>query len=254
MDIEKVLAGDNSEHYMGYLVLQLIDNKNYNLIDGQQRFTTITLIILAAIKSIQGLINAGVDVEDNERRKENLISTYIGKENAVTLEYDNILELNRNNDGYYKEYVVKLEDLPVRNTLATEKLMKKSFDFYFSKLNGKYTSGAEYAMFVENVVDSLFFTVITVNDEMNAFTVLETLNARGVQLSSADLLKNYLFSLVDSASSHKERINRLEKQWITLTANVKASKLPDFIRYYWNSCHSTVRHNELFKSMRKEIS
>ena len=43
-------------------------------------------------------------------------------------------------------------------------------------------------------VDKLFFTIITVTDELNAFKVFETLNARGVRLSATDLLKNYLFS------------------------------------------------------------
>lgn len=253
MDIEKLLSGVNSEHYMGYLVLQLEGSKKQYIIDGQQRFTTITLIILAAIKSLQYLIDCGVEVEENRRRKENLTTTYIGKEDAVTLEYDNILELNRNNDDYYKEYIVKLGDLPIRNTRATEKLMKKSFEFFYGKLQRRFTSGVEYAKLIEAIVDNLFFTVITVNDDMNAFTVFETLNARGVQLSAADLLKNYLFSLVDDNSSHISRIESLERKWAKLTNNIMANKLPDYIRYYWNASHTTVRHNELFKSIRSEI-
>jgi uncharacterized protein with ParB-like and HNH nuclease domain len=36
------------------------------------------------------------------------------------------------------------------------------------------------------------FTTIFIGDELNAYKVFETLNARGVRLSSADLLKNYL--------------------------------------------------------------
>ena len=88
---------------------------------------------------------------------------------------------------------------------------------------------------------------------MNAFRVFETLNARGVQLSSADLLKNYLFSLVDNTSEHPERVNILEEKWTKLTTNVRAEKLPDFIRYYWNSKNKTVRSNDLFKVLRNNI-
>ena len=80
-----------------------------------------------------------------------------------------------------------------------------------------------------------------------------TLNARGVQLSSADLLKNYLFSLVDNSSDYPDRINTLEEKWSSLTKNIQAEKLPDFIRYYWNSKNKTVRSNDLFKAIRDNV-
>ena len=54
-DITTMIA-DNDEHYMGYLVLQTDDEKNFYMSDGQQRFTTIILLILAAIKNIERLV------------------------------------------------------------------------------------------------------------------------------------------------------------------------------------------------------
>ena len=252
VDIDKMIL-ENGDHYMGYLVLQTTNSKEYLIIDGQQRFTTITLIILAAIKSIQKLIDRGEDVEENEKRKQSLLNTYIGNIDPVTLEYDNLLVLNRNNNGYYKEYIVKLGDLRTRNTSSTEKLMKQCFEWYERELSSKFNSGREYAQFITTLVDNLFFTIITVNDEMNAFRVFETLNARGVQLSSSDLLKNYLFSLVDTNVQHPGRLDTLEDKWSILTKNIRAEKLPDFVRYYWNSKNKTVRANDLFKAIRNDI-
>ena len=252
MDIISMLEGKN-DHYMGYLVLQTLDNKTFYIIDGQQRFTTITLLIIAAIKSIKMLADKGIDKENNLRRVDNLLHTYVGNEDPVTLEYDNILILNRNNDPYYKDYIVKMDELRVRNTTATEKLMKKGFEFFESRVQKDYDSGESLAAFVQRVVDNLFFTTIIVNDEMNAFRVFETLNARGVQLSSSDLLKNYLFSIVDSTSSHDGNINVLESRWTKLTNNVKTERLPEFLRYYWNATHKLIRANEVFKTIRKEI-
>lgn len=251
-DIETML-NEGTDHYMGYLVLQTSNTKSTIIIDGQQRFTTITLIILSAIKSIQKLANKGLEVDDNKKRIETLMSTYVGNIDPISLEYDNILILNRNNNAYYKDYIVKLGDLKLRNTSYTEKLMKKCFEWFEQKINGKYSTGREYAQFIETIVENLYFTIIKVNDEMNAFRVFETLNARGVQLSSADLLKNYLFSLVDNTSEHPERVNILEEKWTKLTTNVRAEKLPDFIRYYWNSKNKTVRSNDLFKVLRNNI-
>ena len=188
---------EHDEHYMGYLVLQTNGDKKYYIIDGQQRFTTIILLILATIKNINRLVEQGIAPEDNKLRIEKLTETYIGKQDPVTLKYDNILQLNRNNDAYFKDYIVRLQDLRVRNLKSTEKLMKRCFEFFDEKLKDRLKSGEKYAKFIQDVVDNLYFTQIIVNDEMNAFRVFETLNARGVQLSSADLLKNYLFALVD---------------------------------------------------------
>lgn len=244
---------ENDEHYMGYLVLQTKDEKNYYIIDGQQRFTTIILLILAAIKNIGRMVEQGIEKEDNQRRIDNLKNIYLGKEDPVTLEYDNLLILNRNNDPYFRDYIVKLGDLKVRNLKATEKLMKRCFEFFDQKLKGRYGSGKDYASFIQTVVDNLFFTQIVVNDELNAFKVFETLNARGVQLSSSDLLKNYLFSLVDRDNNHRSHIETLEEKWALLTNNIKAEKLPEFLRYYWNTQHKAIRANDVFKTIRKDI-
>lgn len=250
-DIEAAINEAN-EHYMGYLVLQTSNNKEFLIIDGQQRFTTITLIILAAIKSISKLSNKE-EFEENNKRIETLKEKYIGHIDPVSLEYDNNLILNKNNNAFYKDYIVKLGSLKVRGLSCTEKLMKKCFEWFENKLLNKFKTGKEYAEFIIRMVDSLFFTVITVNDEMNAFRVFETLNARGVQLSSADLLKNYFFSLVDLNTSHGSHIKILEEKWNKLTANVKTDKLADFLRYYWNSQNKTVRSSELFKEIRSSI-
>ena len=251
-DIE-TMREEHDEHYMGYLVLQTQDDKLFYIIDGQQRFTTVLLLIYAAIKCVERMIAQGIDIEDNKRRCDSLKSLYIGKEDPVTLDYDNLLTLNRNNNAYFCDYILKLCDLKARNLTATEKLMRSCFEYYEQKLIGKFHSGKDYASFIQSVADGLHFTQIVVNDEMNAFRVFETLNARGVQLSSADLLKNYLFSKVDSETTHSSRIETLERKWSRLTDNIKAEKLPEFLRYYWNMQHKTIRANAVYKTIRQEI-
>ena len=42
--------------------------------------------------------------------------------------------------------------------------------------------GLSVASLIESMSDKLFFTVITVTDELNAYKVFETLNSRGVRL------------------------------------------------------------------------
>lgn len=77
------MQNDHDEHYMGYLVLQTSDEKTFYIIDGQQRFTTIILLILSAIKNIEKLVQAGNEKEDNQLRIESLKGMYVGKKDPV---------------------------------------------------------------------------------------------------------------------------------------------------------------------------
>lgn len=67
------------------------------------------------------------------------------------------------------------------------------------------------------------------------------------------MLKNYLFSLVDIESTHSGRIQDLELKWSEILTRLGKERLPEFHRYYWNSQHKTVRKNDLFKAIRKNI-
>ncbi len=103
LDILGVLnAGGEPAHYMGYLVLQSDDDKTFDVIDGQQRLTTLSIIILAVLKNFRRLIENGVDASRNQQRLEQIRQTYIGYVDPVTLVPRSKLTLNRNNDTYYQ--------------------------------------------------------------------------------------------------------------------------------------------------------
>jgi uncharacterized protein with ParB-like and HNH nuclease domain len=252
-DILLVLKNEENEHYMGYLVLQTSDNKKFTVIDGQQRLTTLSILILGVLKVLNDFIDKAIDVEDNNLRIDSYRKSYIGTLNTITLISDNKLKLNRNSDEYYKNNLVLLKDLPLRNTNTSEKHMRECFLWFYGKLSKQFNNGQEVAEFIETIVDKLFFTVITVTDQINAFKVFETLNARGVQLSSSDLLKNYLFSVIDQTQPHISEIEELESLWSRVIGKLGNNKFEDYLRYFWNSKNKLVRKNQLFKTIRNVI-
>jgi len=254
-DLEDLYYDNENSHYMGYLVLQTSDNKAHKVIDGQQRLTTMSIFIITALKHLKELEEKDIDAANNKIRREQLQSSYIGYLDPVTLIADNKLRLNRNNDSFYKSYIVPLEHMPQRNTNSSEKLMRAAFEWFYKKM-AKYKTGEELVGFIDKIVDKLFFTVITVGNELNAYKVFETLNSRGVQLSSSDLLKNYLFSTVDTDpnGAHNAEFSQLEFYWGNITDKLKNAKLQEFLRYYWNSKNKTIRKNDLFKTIRKNIN
>jgi Protein of unknown function DUF262/Protein of unknown function (DUF1524) len=245
-------------HYMGYLVLQSGDDKTFEVIDGQQRLTTISLIVLAILKNMQRLIDVGNDAEANTRRADQIRQTYVGYLDPVTLVSRAKLTLNRNNDGYYQTYLVPLIHLPQRGFRASEHLLRKAFEWFDHQVaqwlgEEQGDEGMRLARFVENMSDQLFFTVITVTDELNAYKVFETLNARGVRLSATDLLKNYLFSVLDRGSRKEPELRALEDRWEAMVGRLQAENFPDFLRVHWNSRRSFARQAELFKVIRGQV-
>ena len=252
-DILYLMSNEEVDHYMGYLVLQTSNSKIYTIIDGQQRLTTLSILILSSLKLFTKFIDNGEDVEDNLRRIDSYRNSYIGTLDNVTLISDNKLKLNRNSDDYYRLNMVLLKELPVRNTNTSEKQMRECFLWMYNKLTKVYNNGKDLALFLEKIVDGIYFTVITVSDQLNAFKVFETLNARGLQLSASDLLKNYLFSILDQDNSNTSEIDELEYLWGKIVGKLGSYNFEDYLRYVWNSRHKTIRKNQLYKVIRNNI-
>jgi hypothetical protein len=259
-DILGVLqAGGEPAHYMGYLVLQSHDEKTFDVIDGQQRLTTLTLIVLAALKNLQRLVTEKVLPDQNQRRLDQIRQTYVGYLDPVTLISRTKLTLNRNNDHYFQTYLVPLGHLPQRGFRASEHALRKAFEWFEKRVRehakrAGNDEGVTLASLVETMSDKLFFTVINVTDELNAFKVFETLNARGVRLSSTDLLKNYLFSVLHRETEHPHEMQVLEDRWEAMVTRLGAESFPDFLRVHWISRRSFVRQAELFKTIRSKVA
>ena len=136
----------------------------------------------------------------------------------------------------------------------SEHLLRRAFAWFRDRIR-EYCGddGEAVARFVDTAVDKLFLTVITVTDELNAFTVFETLNARGVRLSATDLLKNYLFSLISRESAHESEIRTLENRWEDIVGFLGSESFPEFLRIFWNSRNRLVRKFELFKTIRGQV-
>lgn len=251
-DIQQMI-NDEDSHYMGYLVLQTGDDKNYQVIDGQQRLTTICILILTIVKNIMLLPGSDEEKKNNQVRADAIRSTFIGNMDMLTLTSTNKLVLNRNNNTFYKNFLSSLQEMPKRGLNASEKLMKTAFETFSSYVKTQYKNVEQLVDLVEKIADQLFFTVITVTDELNAFKVFETLNARGVQLSSSDLLKNYLFSVANSKELHETQLKELEDEWVKISDILKDVQVSDFLRIYWNSTHKTIRKNQLYRTIREEI-
>jgi len=256
-DIEEI--PNDKTHYLGYLVLQKVNDGDecYAVIDGQQRLTTLSILALAVTALFDKWSKNGVDADDNKIRFEKITERYLGNFSTSKLSISPKLTLNRNNDDFYKSWLLKLRQPSALSKLKpSQRLMQKAFNYYFDQLNEKFKnnkSGADLAEYLEKTVgNGIVFTQIVVENDLDAFKVFETLNARGVKLSTADLLKNYLFKLTSQLSVMD--LDEAERRWQNINDIIRANDLTTFIRHYWNSLYKLERQTALFKAIKREIS
>lgn len=245
----------NDSHYMGSVVLQNDGGNIYWIIDGQQRFTTLTILALAVIKKIKDLADDNVDKENNKERVELLIQDYIGQKDSVSLKYSSKLFLNENNDGFFQTRLINFREPVNYNKLShSEKLLWNAYQFFLSKVDSRFMrnmNGESLATFLTNSIGKeLLFIQITVKDEVNAYTVFETLNSRGVELTSTDLLKNYIFSLVAKSPSDLQII---KTQWKKIIEIIGLKEFPVFVRHYLNGRRQLISKEYLFKAIKQML-
>ncbi|MDE0155397.1 MAG: DUF262 domain-containing protein [Gammaproteobacteria bacterium] len=237
-------------HYMGYIVLLRKNQQDFEVLDGQQRLITLSLLILATMQHIQRLIDNNQDADKNQERLEEITNQYIGSKDIVSLRVSSRLRLNRNNGRFYKDICSNLEPPQHRGITATNNLLRRAFKFFCDKNVGD--NGEEIAEFINRFSSRLIFTKIVVQDSLNAYKVFETLNARGVKLSTSDLLKSYIFSVVaQNDDVADETLDDLDETWSGILTQLGENDFTDFVRYHHNSHRPMVSKKDLFKSVRQ---
>lgn len=255
-DILVLHTNPDSSHYMGALVLQgsSASDKEFTIIDGQQRLATLSILAIAVIEKIQNLVEREEQKEANQERQEILRRTYLSDRDPRSLRYSSKIILNENNNDFYQSNLINLRrPLNIRSLSKSNQLLWQAFQYFsnhLEELEDVIRSGEELAEFLtETIAQRLLFIQIKVEDELNAYTVFETLNARGIELSSTDLLKNYLFSLFQGPDDLQEA----QRQWRRIINTVQMEKFPEFLRYYLSLKQSRVRRERLFKIVRESV-
>jgi len=253
-DLTELRARQDATHYMGALVVEGKSDRQFAIIDGQQRFATLSLLVLAVIKRLVGLAEAGVEADANRERATALRARYIGEKDPASLVEASKLALNSTDGGFYQDYLVQLRaPLNPRGLPKSNRLLWDCFR-YFEGVVGADAALANNGLALASLISEtvgrqLMFIRIAVDDELNAYTVFETLNARGLELSATDLLKNYLFSRLRTPAD----LQTLQRRWLALIATVQQERFPDFLRYHLQCELPRVRSQRLFQLVRDRV-
>lgn len=249
-DITDTLDEGRSEYFMGAIVINNSKKPELVLIDGQQRLTTIS-ILMCVLRDI------AKEKGDNQLAQQ-ISQSYLGLLNLRTRRTEPKLVLNDRNNQFYQENIVEIKELDDLNKLSkkrtTDKSNKLIIDAYlllYQQVQQRISRTEEFIealiQLEECIRNKLISIVISVADEANSYLIFETLNDRGLELSVADLLKNYLFSRAS------DRLQEAQRTWIEIDLLVGKFELTRFIRHYWLSSYGVVREKELYRSIAREL-
>jgi len=243
---------DEGSSFLGSLIFNYEDfekTRSIDIIDGQQRLLTITIFV-AVLRDIAKRIDKSKG-ELYQRKDIAFEDRITGKQTYRITPGDQTRE-------YFEKNVQGLDGNIMESTPANEeqKKIKKNYIFFNNKVNdelNKYINKDDQLNYLNNLRDrigNLSIISIQIVNEDEAYEIFETTNARGVDLSVADLLKNLIFKKLPP--NEDKDYARERWQMIVDLVEETSTEMRRFIRQYWISRHASVTEKKLFREIKRE--
>lgn len=255
-----VIVNKSDDYFIGSMVVYKKDKQQFGVVDGQQRLTTIT-ILLCVIRDYF-LKNDATDLAEGihqlvERKDRSNKNEYVLK--------------TETSFPYFQEHIQKFDEEPdleieIRAEEASLKNAHTIFDKLVSSVLGAIDQDKSIqhdiktSRKIEKLVDlrdsilNLSLIFITLENEDDAYLIFETLNTRGKDLALADLVKNHIYKNLKS----KGDVDHAKIKWSTMldTINNSSSDISsdDYIFHFWSSRYEAVTLKKLFPKIKKQIS
>ncbi len=245
------LNASEEPFFLGSLILNygtLNETGYIEIIDGQQRLLTIT-ILSAVLRDIAQTIDPST--ADRYQRQDIAIEDRDGNQDFRILPGDTTQK-------FFKEYIQKEQPTKsIEPATKEEQRIQKNYQFLYqrviSEIN-RFNSNQEKLSYLNSLrrkVSDLVVIHIQIESEESAYEIFETTNARGVDLSVSDLIKNLIFRKIPPRDSH----DFAKEVWQEIIANTETAEteLKKFIRYFWISRYAFVTEKRLFKAVKIKI-
>lgn len=190
-DINKAISDVQPVYFLGSIVTIPKEGTALEVVDGQQRLAT-TAILLAAIRDyLKPSVSDSLIVTDIEAG----FLTTVDRKARDTVSK---LTLNSSDHNYFQNRILKADidfkDSAVSHRLINEAaLLARDHVLGIVKNHDAKNHGDVLNGWIDYLEHKAQVVLLKVPSEVNAYRMFETLNARGLQTSQSDLVKNYLF-------------------------------------------------------------
>lgn len=233
---------DQSSHFMGAIVSLPVRSvpvgvSKYLIIDGQQRLTTVSILLCALRDSVDG--NTAARIQE----------VYLTNRFRDPEDTPKFVPTQADRDDY-KSLVID------RRTPDGGSLLARAYDFFKRQLaDGTDADGnqVEAAKVLATLEQALQVVMINLGDSDDPYLIFESLNFKGEPLNQADLVRNYLmmrFKHSISAGGEQERI--YTQYWRPLESQL-GDNLTEFLRHYAMKDGDDIRQGGIYAATKSRL-
>lgn len=242
------------DYFIGSLVLIGDDSKDttFYVIDGQQRITTIT-ILLSVLCEIGKELHQQTNI-DEYKVFSNVCYTFIEGTNNETLSKFFKLDNETPKPFFQKKILYINKDTEINPDTIEEKKLNEAYIFFYEEIKKKLStddfknSQIDFLRAIFNQVMRLQTVYITVDNRENAQTIFETLNTKGKDLEPIDLIKNKIFEIL----SDEHPTDLAKEYWDSIKNNLNSREehvnLSEFFYHFWISKYEATPNHKIYDS------
>lgn len=195
-DLIKVVRRGRKSHFFGSIVSVHNDGEfnEYLVIDGQQRLTTISLLLLA----MYNLMKNGVLTPAKGNLAEKIYKTYLIDEWQDDDTRIKLKPVKNDRDAFGRLFDDQSQRIPNSNLTI-------NYEYFYSRIQKEEVSLDE----LYEAITKLEIINITLNQDDNPQLIFESLNSTGVALSEGDKIRNFILMGLPS----KQQAEFYEKYW-----------------------------------------
>ncbi|UCJ18222.1 DUF262 domain-containing HNH endonuclease family protein [Pseudomonas sp. MM211] len=241
-DVWEAYENSDEEYFIGSLItIEIEKGKRYEVVDGQQRLTTLNLI-LARLRD---------HIEDSAAKA--VLGKRVLPRNELTGETETPrLLLRRKDQSFFRRHVLDSQPFPLpaeRSKLnAPQQRIIENLEAIDSFLGQK--GQQKLKLFANYLLMKVYVVFVKTESLKSAYRLFNVLNARGMSLSNADLIKNTLFS---ELGSQQNLSSELEDRWLELEEIVGIELLDGFLSHHRTSLMAAKARSSLHEEYRPII-
>jgi uncharacterized protein with ParB-like and HNH nuclease domain len=191
-DLLDIQTTKKNTHFLGTIV-NIYDRQEERLIiDGQQRLTTVSLLLLALVNFLKNKVDK---TEEELNIQEDILDFYLTNKRSSSENNKIRLKPNKQDRSYFEELFKNPKDLKNDSNIVN------NYNFFYSKIISLEIQPVElFELFKKlQIVD------IELEREFDdPQLIFESLNSTGVDLTDGDLIRNYI--LMDLEASFQEKL------------------------------------------------
>ena len=255
------LLNDIEENDPGYFMGSIIcvndmqkittgDELIFEVVDGQQRLTTLSLLLAAIHSKLTDAMDTYEPTDDQDKEEArscitNIRAKLVKRKKDAKLEEAGAFKVGKNvyflrmqpsaQNHNLEDYLYLLSEAGLIETQPKQpyvgnRLFGRAYSFFQEKLSADVT---ELLKLMERI-NQLMFVQITVDSQADAFTLFESLNNRGVPLSAMEIIKNKMLAQMEK--KHDINIDDSFEKWQNLVEAIPdANDQERFLRHFYNA-------------------